>query len=450
MKRALGTLILILLVMTTAHSASAAPAVQQLTLKAAITMALENNNSIKAAGFNAEAARHGVEIAGSYYPNLSFEETLTASNAPTQTFMMKLDQSRFTQNDFLINNLNHPGTWHDFKTALTIQQPLFTPSLSPARAMAAQEARKEALGLEAGRQEIAFQTFRHYLDIQRNLARLKAADRAVSDAHENLRLARVRGDAGVGLRSDELRARTHLSLVEQQLVTAQNNLTLARLQLGLTTGLPEGVMVEISEQVAPLAVCCSPEDLTTAALEGRSDLMQYRAGLERADAALKLARSAYLPAVGAFASYQLNARETPFGADNDAWMAGVGLKWQLFDGFRRGNEHARATAGRSAAAEMLEGRTREIRFQVQESLLRREETGKRLEVARHAVLDAEETVRLLTRRFENSLATMVELLDAQTALDQARAMLVDTEAGYALAGARVNYTAGIFLKEIMK
>ncbi|MBI2355553.1 MAG: TolC family protein [Deltaproteobacteria bacterium] len=448
MKRVLGTIIL--LVMTTAHFASAAPAVQWLTLKGAITMALENNNGIKAAGFNAEAARRGVEIAGSYYPNLSFEETLTASNAPTQTFMMKLDQSRFNQNDFLISNLNHPGTWHDFKTALTIRQPLYTPSLSPARAMATQEARKEALGLEAGRQEVAFRTFLLYLDIQRNLARLKAANRAVSDARENMRLAKVRSDAGVGLRSDELRAQTHLSSVEQQLITAHNNLTVAKLQLGLTAGLPEGMLVEISEPVAPVAVSRTPEDLITAALGERSDLMQYRAGLERADAAVGLARSAYLPTVGAIASYQLNARETPFGADNDAWMAGVSLKWQLFDGFQRGNEHARATAGRSAAAEMLEGRIREVRFQVQEGLLRREETGKRLEVARHAVLDAEETVRLLTRRFENSLATMVELLDAQTALDQARAMLVDTEAGYALAGARVYYTAGIFLKEIMK
>ena len=63
---------------------------------------------------------------------------------------------------------------------------------------------------------------------------------------------------------------------------------------------------------------------------------------------------------------------------------------------------------------------------------------------------AEETVRLLTKRFENSLATMVELLDAQTALNQARANLADTEADYALAGGQVYYTAGIFLKEIMK
>jgi outer membrane protein TolC len=45
---------------------------------------------------------------------------------------------------------------------------------------------------------------------------------------------------------------------------------------------------------------------------------------------------------------------------------------------------------------------------------------------------------------------MIELLDAQTALNRARATVVENEADYAQATARVWYTAGIFLKEVMK
>jgi outer membrane protein TolC len=82
--------------------------------------------------------------------------------------------------------------------------------------------------------------------------------------------------------------------------------------------------------------------------------------------------------------------------------------------------------------------------------MRREEMGKRLEVVRHSLEDAEETVRLLTRRFDNSLATMVELLDAQTALNQVRAGVVESEVNYSLAGGNVYYAAGIFMKEMLK
>jgi outer membrane protein TolC len=105
---------------------------------------------------------------------------------------------------------------------------------------------------------------------------------------------------------------------------------------------------------------------------------------------------------------------------------------------------------RSAAAERLENYRQEIALQVKESALRREEAAKRREVARHAISDAEEGVRLIGRRFENSLGTMVELLDAQTALNRARAQLVENESNYALATARLFHVAGIFLKEVVK
>jgi len=437
--------------MQPATAATSAEPVQRWSLQDAISTALRQNNLVKAAGYTAEAARQGVSIAASrYYPGVYFEETFAATNTPTQTFMMKLDQGRFSQNDFLINNLNHPATHHDFKTALSIQQPLYDPSIAPLRDLAVKDAELGGLGLEGTRQDIAFQVFRIYLEVQKTTAQLSASEQAVTDARENLRLARVRSEAGLGLRSDELRARTHLASMEQHYITASNNLTLAQLQLATTLGLPEGLRAEIADNSTALAIRIPEQQLAKIALESRNDLQRSQTELNRSEAALSLARSAYLPTVSAFASYQMNAMDTPLGSDNDAWLAGVSLKWQIFDGFKRCREKDRAAANRSAAGELLANQTRLSNYQVTEGYLRHAETGRRLDVARLALADAEETVRLLTRRFENSLATMVELLDAQSTLNQVRADLVETEANYALAGGRIYYSAGIFLKEIMK
>ncbi|MFH1027107.1 MAG: TolC family protein [Pseudomonadota bacterium] len=424
---------------------------QTLTVKDAISRALEKNHLVRAAGHEVTAARQMSIIANSrYYPVISLEETLAASNAPTQTFMMKLDQARFSQDDFKINNLNHPSTWQDFKTTLQLQQPLFVPSLSPLARIAAKEAEKSELGLESARQDTAFQVFSLYLEARKSEAQLKAADKAVADALENMRLATVRTAAGVGLRSDELRARTHLSMVEQQLITARNNLVLAKLRLAITIGWPEDQSFEVPTEPENTFAMLLSDDTTRLALETRADLKQYQTEIEKSEAAVKLANSEYLPSVAAFASYQLNSKDAPFGLDNDAWIAGATLKWRLFDGFRRGAERSRAVAARSAAREMFDNKANEVRYQSKESQLRREEAGKRLEVARHALVDAEETVRLITKRYENSLATMLELLDAQTVLNQSRANLVEMETGYALAGGRVYYNSGTFLKEMLK
>lgn len=432
-------------------AATATAGTVQLSLSNALNMALEDNNLLKAARFQSLAARQGVESAQArYLPTISFEEALVASNSPVNSFMMKLDEGRFTQNDFQISNLNNPAASHDFKTILSIRQPLYDPALAPLKEMTVKDAQKAELGLEAARQGIAFQVFSMYLEVQKGAAHLKAAAQAIVDASENMRLATVRTAAGTGLRSDELRARTHLSMVEQQQITANNNLALARMKLAQLIGLPENETCEVPEGIAAITVPVMSDELMGEALLNRVDVRQSQADLEKTDAAFRLARSEYLPTVGTFASYQLNAKDAPFTSDNDSWTAGVSLKWNLFDGFRHASEQKRAESGQAAAREMLAATSKDVRYQLKESYLRRDEAGKRLEVARHAVQDAGETVRLLSKRYENSLSTMVDLLDAQTALIQARANLVESEAGYALAGGRIYYMTGTFVKEMLK
>ena len=86
--------LLILCTLASAHPAAASreAAVQRMTVKEAVKTALAQNHLIKAAGYTAEAARQGIAVATSrYFPGVYFEEAFAASNAPTQTFMMKLD-----------------------------------------------------------------------------------------------------------------------------------------------------------------------------------------------------------------------------------------------------------------------------------------------------------------------------------------------------------------------
>ena len=424
----------------------------KLSLKDALNLALENNNQIKAANFSAHAAQQGIATANSrYLPAILFEEAFVASNSPSSAFMMKLDEGRFNPAEFANpDSINHPSTRHDFKTAVSIQQALFVPSLSPLKEIAVKDAKKSELEREAVRQRIAFQVFYTYLEVQKADAHRTAVDRAVADARENMRLATVRTTNGVGLRSDELRSRTHLSTVEQQLITAQNNMTLTRLKLALLIGLPDDATYEISGFSEQITVPAMSDQIISEALLNRVEIRQSHTDLEKTGAALALAKAEYLPTVGAFASYQLNAKDAPFSSDNDAWTAGVSLKWNIFDGFRRNSERTRALSWESAAREMLESTTKEVTYQLRESYLRRAEADKRLEVVRHSVADAEETVRLLSKRYENSLATMVELLDAQTALNQARASLIESGADQALAGGRVYVMTGTFMKEMLK
>lgn len=420
-------------------------------IKDAISFAINNNHVIKSAGHASNAAKQNIAISGSrYLPVVSLEESFIVSNAPTQTFMMKLDEGRFTQNDFQINSLNNPSTEHDFRTSISIQQTIYDPSINPAKTISAIESQKQSVFFDSTKEDVAYAVFSHYLNLKKAKARVTAIEQALVDAKENMRLAKVRTEAGTGLKSDELRARTHMASIEQQKITAQNDVTLLEIKLADTMGLKEGDSVQITQSEDFSVVYMPMEELITQAINNRADIKQTKTELEKSEAELKLARSSKFPTVGAFATYQLNSKDTPLGSDNDSWFAGINLKWQLFDGFKRYRQYDMANSGRFATTELLENKSREIRYQVKESILRREEMGKRLDVAQHSLEDAAETVRLLSTRFQNSLATMAELLDAQTTLNQVRANLVDSENNFRLSKAAVLHSAGIFFKEILK
>jgi outer membrane protein TolC len=184
------------------------------------------------------------------------------------------------------------------------------------------------------------------------------------------------------------------------------------------------------------------------ALANRQDLREADAVLARGEEGVALARSAWYPTVHASARYQMNDEHTPFGSDNDAWSMGATLRWELFDGLRRRGEGGAAGARRDAAREYLEEMRRQVVFTVTQRFLERDGAMRRRQVARLALEDAAETVRLLEKRYANSLAGMVDLLDAQAAYNSSRATLIDLEGDCQLAVAGLYHAAGVLLAEV--
>lgn len=422
------------------------------TLREAISRALQNNHILKGASLEQGAAREEVSASRSrYLPRVYLESGATLSNTPSRVFMMKLDEARINPgSDFARDTLNHPSARGDFRSALTLEQPVFDMSIFTGIDLARKDAESAALSLESSREQIAFRVYLAYLAVRKAKAYSDIADQAVANAKEHGRLAQVREKDGIGLKSDQLRAATALSEAEQRLLSAQNDLQIARLRLNLVAGGREGELLDISETPEIPEPTLSQVELAAAAQKSRPDLKITEKTLEKGALAVRQARNAYLPTVYASASYQINDRDVPFGADNDSWSLGVNLRWELFDGNRRSHEMEKAELKRKAAAELLENDRREVALQVTESVLRRQEARLKLDSARAAVKAAEEGRRLIALRFQNGLSSMVELMDAESALNSSKANLVEVENGFVGSTGELYYKAGLFLKEVMQ
>jgi outer membrane protein len=422
------------------------------TLKEAISRALESNHLLKAAALERGAALEEVAASRSrYLPRVYLDSGAVLSNTPSKVFMMKLDEARINPDtDFSKNTLNHPAARGDFRSALTLEQPLLDFGISTGVELAGKDAESAAVSLESHREQVAFRVYLSYLGVRKAQAYRDIADQAVADAREHCRLAGVREKDGVGLRSDQLRTATALSEAEQQLISAKNDLLLARMRLSLAVGGPQGEALDISEIPTVPAPAQSPGELVFLAQTSRADLKVAQKAVERGELGVRQARNAYLPTLYASAGYQINDRDLPLGTDNDSWSVGVNLRWELFDGNRRSHEKAKAELSRNAAAETLEDDRREVALQVTEGVLRRQEAELKLGSARAALKASEEGMRLLTLRFQNGLSSLVELMDAEATLNRSRASLVELENGFLGATGELYYKAGVFLKEVMR
>jgi outer membrane protein TolC len=360
--------------------------------------------------------------------------------------MMQLDQGRFS----LSGDLNHPKATGDFQTSFNVEQPLIDMNIHRAVDFSRQEFAVRTHGVEKRKQEIAFQVYVAYLEVQNSKARLVVAEKAVADAREHGRLASVRSEAGVGLKYDELRIATFLSDLEQQKISAGNEVLLARLRLGQITGLESGAMPDINGNVSAVPFTVTAEYLEKAAMINRPDLKESAAEIARSETALESIKGALWPTLYALGTYQMNDRDLPFGRENDSWMVGASFRWEFSDIIRKNGDMEKARSMKNVGEAYQNALKQHISLQINEAILLRIEAEKKLEVSRNAIKDAEEMVRLVSKRFENGLSTAVEILDARTALNRVRGQLADNESAFALATARIYQGAGLFLKEVMQ
>jgi outer membrane protein len=318
------------------------------------------------------------------------------------------------------------------------------PKLLMGLAMAKQEYSAKTEDFRRKREEIALRVAQAFLRVHTAREYLDVAQKGVEDGKEHLRIAEVRHNNGLGLYSDFLRASTALTETEQKLVSSQKDVTLARRWLGLLLGSREAM--DVTGETADMAFF-DLDHYTSASLE-RRDVKALEIRHENARSDVRRVESTYLPIIGVGGGYQFNDHEKPFGSEGESWRLTAYLRWDLFDGAGREAERKKAQHRVSEASEQLSGLKQLVRFRIHEAYLQVEEARKNAELARAAMKTAEEGRRLVKARFENSLSPVIDLLDVQLSLNQARANVTARENEHKLAIINLSYESGTILRDL--
>ncbi len=416
-----------------------------LTLRQAVNIALEKNPQRKAALADTRAATADVKQARSFLlPHVTFSETATAGDDPVYVFGSKLRQQRFGASDFALNVLNTPLPFGNFATRFGGTWNLFD-SLASWRSINRAEREKDATDrqLERTGQEIVFRVADSYYAVLLAKKQLEVAEQAMKTAEAILERSKNRVESGIVVESDSLSAQVRLGSRKQELIRAQNNVALARAQLIAAMGLSTQNDFEPADELTERNLPATPlEELEKQAIEKRPDLKRIRSEESAQQESVSIAKSSFGPRVNAFADWEADNPTLVGGGGGNNWVAGIEVQIDLFEGGAKQAQLSRERAMQEKVAALKDMATDAVRLEVRRAYYDVDATRQQLEVARAAIAESQESLRINQDRYEAGLSTVTDLLAAEEAARRTQAEYWETVCHYYTGYAALELASG--------
>jgi outer membrane protein len=397
-----------------------------LTLPQAIELALRNNLQVKLAQERTGEAQAQRSMARSaLLPNVAgaaYQMNLTANLAA-----QGLSSSTFPGIPAFI------GPFSRFDARVQAAQSLF--NLSSIRryrgAGYAVKLAEEARVLTG--QQIAAATALAYIGLLEAGQGVAAAEANVQLSERLLDLAVNQRNAGIATGLDVARAETRLAAQQVQRAQAQSNLDTARLNLQRLIGAPLGGQLTPADAMrfAPQAAPATA-DAIQQALAGRLELQIAAEQVRIARAERGAAVGEWAPSVAAFGEYGSSGLK-PNEVNLPTRAVGIRVDVPIFNGGRT-KAAVQVTSSRVREAEMqLADLRAAVEKDVREALDLLGTREQQMRAAQKNLDLSERELSLGQDRFQNGVADNIEVTNAQTAVENARRMLVSSLAQFNVA-----------------
>jgi outer membrane protein TolC len=418
-------------------SPSAGPALdverKTFALADAITFALQNNPRLRSARAAIERARGQEQMA--FAPFLPQVDLLGQYGVTSATLAPGIPGPT----GFLL--ANGFGTRTYGETEVGLQWTLYDFGRTGGRyRQAIARERITELQLTRANQTVEFDVATAYLDVLLARASRRVQEDAVRRAQAILDDTVARRKGGVALKEDVLRAEVQLSEGRDALVLAREGEFNAVARLNYAMGRNGGLPLEVIDLDAEPPLPGALADLLERAAAQRPEVRLVQQAVEAAQDGRQAARGEFLP--------RIFVRGVAGHTDGQnvitGWQEGAGLHVEapLYAGGRHRGELRSAQADIEAALADAQAILDAISLQVNLAYRGVVAARERIDLARTAVEQAQENLRLLRVRYRNGNATPTDIVDSEAALTRSQQRFFSAAYTYLAALARLDYAVG--------
>ena len=400
---------------------------EPLSLAECIEIALKNSPALSSSWQRTRAAAAAVGEARSLYmPQVTFQANAQRQKAQVLTEV---------EGVFL-------RTVHN--ASFGVRQLLLDGGVRRARVSAAEEVlRGVGLHHNAALLDVALNTEAAYYELLAARSLLEVAQDALRQRERHLEFAQALREAGLGRLVDVMQVKAEKADAVLAVVEARNLVRVGRGRLASAMGLPAWTHVEILDIPAAVQPAVR-DDVEKLLADGTVNRPRLRAALAEVAALrhqLRAEKAARLPEVKLSADYGwTDVHMLP--EERHEWDIGLGLSVPIFTGFQRTYAIRRTEAELKAAIADYQKLLRDAELEIWEAYSALVEAEEALEAAEAYEESSRESLTVIEREYREGRATIVELIDAQTAHTRARSRGVRATLNWYLAIARLERAVG--------
>jgi outer membrane protein len=281
-------------------------------------------------------------------------------------------------------------------------------------------AQAEQLDAENNKEQVIENTIEAYVNLYKAGAAVQLYDSNLMQSQQRVKDFANLEKNGLLARNDLLKAQLQASNVELALLDARNNWELANVNMNLMLGLPEGTILSPDSTIINQNFSVQTlDDYVQAALKNRKDVEALGLRKQAADVGVKAVKGETYPGIALTGGY-IAADVPKLLTITNAANIGVGVQYDIGSLWKNKSKIQEAQGRVNEIAATQELMNDNIRLQVNKAYLNWLSSQKKIDVYAKAIEQADENYRIVKNKYNNSLATLTDLLEADVAQLQSR------------------------------
>ncbi|MBT3243349.1 MAG: TolC family protein [Bacteroidetes bacterium] len=411
-------------------------ALAQSPLEIYIQEGLENNLGLKQQETNYQKSLEALkESKGLFFPNISLEARYSVSqggrtidlpigdllNPVYATLNQLIQQNSFPPVENLSFMFLRP---QEHETKLRLVQPVFNTDIYYNSLIKRELVRSEQITLLQYKHELIAEIKKAWYQtaMAKSITEMLGKSRILLE--ENVRINQKLFENDKITKDILYRSETEIIKFDQQIQEAEKNYKLAGAYLNFLVNRPLDEVLQIDRPGTLPLVPESAQSYAQSALNNREELKKIDSYEQLVDYQLKMQRAGALPELMLVADYGFQGEKYALNKDSDFAQASALLSWNLFRGFQNRSKIQQILLQKEMIEHQKEEVKKQIKLQVTSALLELETSGSALSSAEAQKKSAEEGFRLVKRKYEEGLASLLAFIDARTSLTQAEENLI--------------------------